>query len=284
MNESSRIKRFRLGLAKEIPKFPNNGESHDGLRAKSLGALLIDYANWKVRYITPRPRRIVVEPAAVGDPRWTSQAPQIQALLRRVEQGEDLTPFLSLRAHRLGFTPNASLAHPSADRWADKDMLLNVLGYHHLHFDAAPSDQMRSDDVLFAHVTRDTFTVSGIFDHTVFAKTPPDAPMTAERHRLWEIFDNHCARDVPPGSVMLQSIIATSGHALHTVYRAMNYARMVTSIDPRLDDPSYVAGLYEQAKLSAPRKLRLKWHMYFLDIGLFDKEIGAFLSFQKGPN
>jgi hypothetical protein len=70
---------------------------------------------------------------------------------------------------------------------ADKDMLLNVMGYHHFHLDAAPHNKKRSDDVLFAHVTPDTFTLLGIFDHTVFCYTR----ITTERMRLWEIFGAH---------------------------------------------------------------------------------------------
>jgi hypothetical protein len=90
------------------------------------------------------------------------------------------------------------------DRWADKDMLLNVMGYHHFHFDAAPHNRVRSDDVLFAHVTRETFTVIGIFDHAVF-EVDPAKPMMAERNRLEpQPVDEHRASEI-----MLEVIRAT---------------------------------------------------------------------------
>ncbi len=58
--------------------------------------------------------------------------------------GGDLTPHLSLQPHTRGFTPAASAQGPNVNRWADKDMLLNVMGYHHLHLDGVPTQGMRS--------------------------------------------------------------------------------------------------------------------------------------------
>jgi hypothetical protein len=57
---------------------------------------------------------------------------------------------------------------------------------------------MRSDNVLFGRVTPDTFTVIGIFDHAVFEVSDLAKPMTAERNRLWEIFDERAAHSALP--------------------------------------------------------------------------------------
>jgi hypothetical protein len=202
MSETSRVRSFRKSLAKQIPKFPNNKASLQALEAKSLGALLIDYTNWAIRYIAPRPRQIVVESTAANDRRWSSSVDDIRELLRKVEVVEDLTPHLSLQPHTRGFTPASSAQGPNVNRWADKDMLLNVMGYHHLHLDAAPTQGMRSDDMVFAQVTRDTFTVVGIFAHSVFEMTTPTTTMTAERERRREIFDKRMTRGVPPGALV----------------------------------------------------------------------------------
>jgi len=91
---------------------------------------------------------------------------------------------------------------------------------------------MRSDDVVFAHVTRDTFTVAGIFNHTVFEPTAPGQPMMAERSRLWKIFDERSARGAPAGSVIAVSPIVLSGHSLYFVNLASTYARVIRRIDP----------------------------------------------------
>jgi hypothetical protein len=171
--------------------------------------------------------------------------------------------------HTRGFTPAAS--GPDADRWADKDMLLNVMAYHHFHLDAAPHNKKRSDDVLFAHVTPDTFTLLGIFDHTVFCYTR----ITAERMRLWEIFGAHATGHASAGPVVL-SMINTSGHSMHLRQLAMDYARAIETIDPKLDDPDYVRRLYEHKGFPVPARPKLCWDLQYLKLGLFDERTRTF--------
>lgn len=284
MGESKRVRKFRLTLAREIPKFPNNKTSLQALEAKSLGSLLIDYANWASRYVAPRPRAVVVEAAAANDPRWQLFSNDIQALLKKVKMGDDLTPYLSLHPHTRGFTPAASAPGPNVDRWADKDMLLNATGHHHFHLDAAPSDQMRSNILIFAHVTRDVFTVIGLFDHDVFKGASPSTALTAERERFWKIFDDRLTHGRPPGLVVIATPITTSGHSLGHTHLAMNYARVIKETDPKLDDPLYVQSLYKKTDLPVPIKPKLEWRLQYLTLGLLDKNIGAFFVLCKGPN
>lgn len=282
--ESARVKNLRKGIIKAIPKFPNNKATVQALEAKSLGSLLIDYANWAIRFIARRPRTVVVEATASNDPRWTTLSDLIQGLLSKVRAGDDLTPYLSPSVHKKGFTPAASAKGPAVDRWADKDMLLNVMGYHHLHFDAAPTNTMRSDDVLFAHVTRDTFTVVGIFNHTVFEATQLNAAMTKERERLFTIFDEQSSRGLPPGSVYIPTMIATSGHSLTFTMFGMHCARIINQIDPKLDDPSYVRGLYQSAGWQMPKKPKLSWQFHALNFGLLEGQGPRFILLRAGPN
>lgn len=282
--ESKRVRTFRLELAGRIPRFPNDTSSLAALKAKPLGALLIDYNNWAIRYIAPRPRKVIIERAAAKDRRWHSFDSAIRRLLRRIEAGDDLTPHLSLQPHTRGFTPAASSQTPDVDRWADKDMLLNVMGYHHLHLDAAPTSGLRSDELLFVHVTRDTCTVVGIFDHTVFGDPGQPRAMTPERERLWTIFTKRITRKVPPGAVVAAAPIATSGHPVQLTMLAADHARTVHHVDPQLDDPAYVAGLFAQAQMAVPLKPGLAWRIHFLDLYLVDKaETCAFL-LRKGLN
>ncbi len=79
--ESKRVKQFRLAIAKEIPKFPNDRETLAILEAKPLGSLLIDYANWACRFIPPRRRIVTIEPTLTAHPRWKVLAANTKALL-----------------------------------------------------------------------------------------------------------------------------------------------------------------------------------------------------------
>jgi hypothetical protein len=188
-----------------------------------------------------------VEPTATADPRWASLAPQITPFLEKVKKGKDLTPHLSLEPHTRGFTPAASEIGPNVDRWADKDMVLNAMGYHHFHLGTtieAAGHVARTNEILFSQVTRERFEVVAIFDHTVFdTRISPTEPMSKERERLWKIFDERLTRGMPPRSVVMAPPIATSGHSIMFTRRAMDYAHVIREIDQKLDDPAYARGL-----------------------------------------
>jgi hypothetical protein len=284
---SKRIRAFCLDLATTIPKFPNDKASLQSLERKSLGSLLVDYANWAIRYVTPRPRKVVVESAALSDSRWTSLQADITSFLSKVERGDDLMPHLSIEPHTRGYTPAASGAGPNVDRWADKDMVLNITGYHHFHISSSIEPQgfvTRGNELLFAHVTRDTFTVVALFDHSVFEKAEVGKPLTAERERLWSIFKERSARHAPPNSLVVPSIIATSGHSMHFTFLAMDYARLISKIDPKLDESAYIASLVAGNGFTLPTKQKWKWHLNYLDLGVLEKNSGFFGVFRKGPN
>jgi hypothetical protein len=101
-SEPKRIRRFRLRLAGQIPRFPNDRKSLEILEAKSLSEILLHYVNWMSRYVAPRPRTVRIEATALNDPRWIALAPNIAAFLEKVRIGADLTPHLSLDVHTRG--------------------------------------------------------------------------------------------------------------------------------------------------------------------------------------
>ncbi|MCX7111752.1 MAG: hypothetical protein NTX45_16815 [Proteobacteria bacterium] len=283
--ESKRVKAFRLKIAKEIPKFPNNKATLQTLEVLSLGSILIHYNNWAIRYVSTRPRSILIEKAALTDQRWISLDGEISAFLEKVKTGEDITSHLSLEPHTRGYTPAPSAGN---DKWADKDFLLTVMGYHHFHLGSLAQENgfaMRTNDLLFTKVSRDIFTVVAIFDHSVFEKpVSPTEAMSAERERLWNVFDEHSSRGVTPGTVYISSPITTSGHSSYLVHLAADYARVVREIDPKLDDILYVKELYKSAGVSYYKTPKLKWHLNLLDLGLLDEKSGAFFVFRYGAN
>lgn len=286
--ESKRVKAFRLRIAKEIPKFPNDKATLHALEASSLASLLIHYNNWAIRYVSARPRTVSIESTASSDSRWSTFTNEIAAFLDKVRNGEDLTPHLSLGPHTRGYTPASAQKGPDTDRWADKDFLLNVMGYHHFHL--GPPVQLnglatRTGDLIFAKISRDHFTVVAILDHSVFKRPGnPTEAMTKGREKLWAVFDEHSSRGMAPGSIYIPSAITTSGHSLHVVRMAEDYARIVREIDPRLDDVEYVKGFYDSAETPFLKKPKLKWHLNYLDLGLLDTTSNTFFVFRYGPN
>lgn len=287
-SESKRVKQFRLAIAKDIPKFPNDRETLAVLEAKSLGSLLVDYANWAYRLIPPRPRKVTIEPTLTCDPRWKGLSADTKALLEQVSRGDDLGPYLSLRTFRNGFTPASSATAPFTDKWEDKDFLLITMGYHHLHLSQlieAAGHAKRTDDVLFAHVTRDTFNAIGFFDHSVFEPTDSiSQPMTAERERLCGIYDRRSSMGRKPGEVYVSNPIATSGHSLHHIGLASEFARIIYSIDLRLDNLSSRSEIFSMLPHETVKAMKLKWHLHYLNLGLLDRTTSTFHILRYGSS
>jgi hypothetical protein len=247
------------------------------MEQKGLGDLLIDYVNWCARYVGTRPRKVVIDPGTQADPRWRS--PEVIAFLNKVEQGEDLTPHLSIKPHTQGYAVAAR--QPGAtieDRWSDKDFLLHAMNYHHFHLDAAGvtgGHGQGPDDLIFAEVTREVFTAVAIFSHEVFQSN------SAERLRLWSLHQSVVTRSMAPGTVYIGGAITTSGHTMHSVMYAQNCARLIYEFEPKLDDPSFMRSLYQRSE-DAPARSKPEWVFHHLDLAIFDKAKPGLLVIQKG--
>jgi hypothetical protein len=161
------------------------------------------------------------------------------------------------------------------------------MGYHHFHLgiNLEPAGHVeRTDNVIFARITRDKFDVVAFFDHSVFESHQSETKkLTSERERLWNIFGKRSSRGVPPGNVIVPSMIMTSGHAFHHVGIAQDYSHVVREIDPKIDENEFVNSLYEGANLEVPPKPKLKWHLNHLDLGLLDEKNGFFFILRYGP-
>lgn len=275
-----RIERLRRKLIAEIPRFPNDRGSLAHMKQKGLGELLIDYLNWQSRYVGIRPRKVTIEPSAACDPLWAAHQPAIKILLEKVERGEDLTPQLSIQPHTKGYSPQARRQGATAEEvWSDKDFLLNTMGYHHFHLGTQIEPRghaARTDQIIFARVTRTDFTVVAIFSHDVFE------PGSAERNRLMEIGDAIATRNAPPGSVVMSGMIATSGHALHISAYAARCAQLIRDLDPKLDGRQYLDEIHTDGGLPLLPKYKPEWIMRHLDLGIHERAGNTFFLVQKG--
>jgi hypothetical protein len=173
--------------------------------------------------------------------------------------------------------------------WDDKDLLLNATGMHHFHLGTRfePTGHIaRTDDVLFAAVSRSDFSVVGIFDHKVFEDPLPT--MTAERARLWQTYENLQAAAQGPGQASIGGMggigISASGHPTILVLAAQDYCRVIRQVDAQLEDAQYLANLYAAAGLSVPSKPKLTWALNYLDLGLFDKDSQQVFTLRYGPS
>ncbi|AOT08245.1 hypothetical protein [Pseudoalteromonas luteoviolacea] len=275
MDEPKRIKKLRARLIKELPFFPNDRVTRDELENQSLENILLHYLHWKTRIVPQRERKVQISPHVTGDKRWSTLKGSINAFLEKVRNGEDLYPFHSLRAHKYGYTPAQRIRNGDAAIWEDKDLLLNSQGFHHFHLNMniqSTGLSERTDDVLFAFVSRAKFHAIGIFNHDVFEPDDGSGHITPERKRMLQIHDQYMSQRLPPGTAYITNPISMSGHPSHLVRLSIFYADKVCEIDTKLDDRLYINSLYKNAKIPPQKAYNFEWDIHGLDLVAYDKK------------
>lgn len=288
IEDSKRMKEFRRWLISNIPRSPNNKTSLHAIESKPLTSLLIISIGWALRSVAVRKRKVTGIQNLHCDPRAVALTPNIDAFLAEVEAGNDLTPYLSLEPRSRGYAPSAEGHGPNVDSWADKDFLLNVMGFHHFHLGItreAAGHAARTNELIFAFVTRDEFEILGLFNHAAF-EHEDDHSMTPERSRLWAAYEAREQSTILPGQFSLGGFanlgIATSGHPIAVVRIAQRHVQIICDVDPKLDDPEYLKTIYGDGVM--PKKPKLKWRYNHLDFGLYDEPANLFAILHKGPN
>lgn len=119
----------------------------------SLADVLISWGTWKSRLIPARPRRAHVSSELRASEKASEHASALDAIVKRIEAGEDLSAHLSKAVER-----NRGL-----------DRMLADVGVHHLHLaDVLETDGrhvVRGDDLLFVAFKPDDAYLIGIFAH-----------------------------------------------------------------------------------------------------------------------
>ena len=269
-----------------MPFFPNNKETRQELLDQSISSVMFHYIHWASRFVPSRNRKVIIDPKVTSDTRWKLVKDRINSLLVKVRAGEDLTPYLSLKAHTKGYTPSDRIRSGEANSWDDKDFLLNTMGFHHFHLGESINNKgisERTNEVIFVRVSRNDFHVAAIFDHSVFdSDRDENDSMNEERTRLWKIYDDFSTRGLPPGTVHMSNPITASGHPLHIHDITREYTHVLNELDRKIDSREFESSVYEEAKLVKPKKNKLVWHINGLDLGLLDKA-NQFFIIRHGP-
>ena len=286
---SERLRKFKEDLIRIIPRIPNDRSSLQALRSKAPVDLLMVYMCWRSRSVAIRPRQVTgLRNLFKNDSRANELRPNIEALVGSVEAGEDLSPHLSRKAHRHGYVMAGDAAQTDAATWNDKDFLLNVMGLHHFHLGFRRNGAelvARSDEVLFASVTRDLFEILGLFDHSVFDFAADDN-MQPEREKLWSVYDKYKAALAAPATVRIGGYgdlgITLAGPPVAVTLAAIKQVRLMTELDPQLDDAGSIGDGLPGLVISADSAL--EWRFKHLDFGLANTTTQEFFVLQQGPN
>lgn len=283
MKESNRIKKLQRDMIKAIPLFPNTKETREELVNSSFSHVLNAYFHWKSRIIPDRKRKTALLPSLTQDKRWKILKSSIKALLDRVENGLDINPFLSEKAHKKGYTSHSNILSQQ-NIWLDKDQILNLHHYHHFHLNMHIKDNNiseRTEYLLFAEISREKFTAIGIFDHTVFDDVLPDS-INMERKRLLDIHYKRITQFLPYGSHFLSSSqITATGHPIHIRKWSNKIANILVNNDNKLDNRIEVNAIYTLFNKPPPDRFNFEWQLIDLDLYLHNKKTGEKFLYYK---
>jgi hypothetical protein len=268
------IKNLRKAMIKELPKVPNTSVAIEELKKIPTRVIISKYITWKIRTIPIRKRTIEAYPMGIDLNVFIKMYPDIKVFLDKVIKGNDLNPYLSetVRTHGV-VLPGASLK----SKGKDIDPLVLREGLYHFHF--SPRDNKnpkgRSNYLIFADVSKDTFTIVAIAPHRVFDNSSEDA------HRFFDIRRKYFERDIPAGQPYMLNPVMTSGHTLEIFSYAIHCEDTIHSLDPKLNDGDFISQLYTDGKLQfpsleQPKKTDLRWYFYDLNLGILEKNKGHF--------
>lgn len=130
------------------------------LASTDLRGLLSEYGTWRSQRVSPVPRSCHLSPELLADPKAAKRRVDLDALIVKIEAGEDLGPHLSRRVWT-GHDPNA----PSLSAREDRDLLLADWGVHHLHLTPAHGDHL----VFAVFRPRDAYLI-GLYGHRDWAR------------------------------------------------------------------------------------------------------------------
>ncbi len=292
-----RLEEFRRWIIQQIPCEPRHVRAD--LEALALPSLLINYMNWRDRFVPTRARNVTTWDGFLRDPRGLASWQSIIALAQRITSGEDISPFLSKDIVRYGYVrpKTGKDGKRRGIEWGDKDYALNGYGVHHLHL----TDKLmrngwarRTDDLLFASFNRDSAFFLMVGSHKSFddgtlmqavaesraasghvLKGVTGAAMSnADRNRLQRhgITTTAAVGDkVVPG--------ATISAAGTSIFQSTHVGRIMRVIDVQelfIDEPEKVREWFAIACRPCPPSQDFVWRLNDCDLGILERTTGVF--------
>lgn len=194
LNEKKSIVKLKDRLVSEIPYVPKNAGSKHFLLSRDIGELLHIYHFWRQRFLQPGPRKFHAPSNVRNDPLYIQNKTKINLLKRKIEGGENVSAYLSSRAHEraldvIGYRESRSFN-------SSRDQLLICEGFYHLHLAPLPE---RTDEIIVALVTPDLFEIVGLFTHDLFIENR----LNTKYVKYDQAIEAYLARKFPSGGAFL---------------------------------------------------------------------------------
>lgn len=143
----------------------------NALNSKHPGELLAFYYNWRTRLISAHPRKVMRSDSFDKNPIVAQRSDVVAVIVKDIEQGNDLTKYLSRRV-QTGFGLPLNPAKKKLNSLPHLDLLLNEWRIQHLHLTTtveADGFVERDDPLLFAMFMLGKAYLLDIGTHGTFA-------------------------------------------------------------------------------------------------------------------
>jgi hypothetical protein len=279
-----RLHAFHKKLAELIPCEPKSARAD--LHRMGARELLGRYVNWADRFVPPRPRRVVTWEGFLrhGSPRSHREA--VYDLVKKIEAGDDLTPFLSDQIHRFGYALGKDEnTKRHGIEWGDKDYALNAFETHHLHLRTKGSRELlhvsfsRDDAFLVMlgnHKSFDDGTLAQAIAearvgtaHELKGILGPAQPRSMHERDKLQRYGFTTAYRVD-GRTVLGAFLSTAGASpLHSRH-ADRIMITINELDPQLDEPDFGRDVFERNGRPYPAAPNFEWIMQYCDLCLVE--------------
>lgn len=266
LNNIESIIRFKRQLVSELPYAPNNKESKDYLLSLDIGDIVHIYDFWQQRLIHAQPRKTFVSSQIRNSALYLRNKEKIKVILSRVSNGLDVNGYLSYKAHNATFEVEQFKQTRSFNSF--RDQILICEGFHHLHLEEFPK---RTDEVLIAHVTSNSFEVVQVASHDLFES---DAEALAEYEKHINAF---MLSKNPNGGVYIGGagggMQNLAGSSIESSFNQIHVRKILQNVEiANTGIEKYVKNLYRHIHNRNPHYINPEWRMLGREIAIYDKK------------
>ena len=268
LNALQSIERFKADLAGEIPFTPNNRESKLFLMKLDIGDLIHVYDFWRHRFIMPSPRKTFTPNYVRNkDELYIKNKEAIKAVLKKIENGEDISAYLSRKVHEQSFDVDDFKA--TRNFLESRDQLLVCEGFYHLHLEPYPK---RTDEIIVGQATVDAFEVVGIFSHKIFESENSEA----ERKRFDKAINKYLARKMTNGGCYIGGagggMQNAAGSSIVSSFNQINIFKILYNVEfTKGGIDQHARNLYKILHNRTPKNVKAIWKMNHRNIEIFDR-------------
>lgn len=263
INKISSIKRFKSRLVSELPYVPKNKAAKDYLLGLDVGDVIHIYDSWQQRLITSSRRDVIVSSKVRSSALYIKNRHKIKPLLELVRAGQNITKYLSKRAHDEAFDVVKFRKTNSFNSF--RDQILVCEGFYHIHLEPFPK---RTDEVLIVDVTPATFEVVMVAKHNLFEN---DSLAMEEYDKF---ICNFVKSKYPDGSVFIGGGIQNlAGSSIESSIRGTSAVRLIYNVEfNNKGIESYIKALYKFLENRDILYVKPEWKIINRELVIYDKK------------